>query len=98
MKRFLLLMICLMCCLTLTACYQDNDPWPASDSLSAQPTVSVTAAPTQEPQAPAAYVTPMPAAEPVVQIVPESAVTLAPQETAQPERTPGGDANPGING
>lgn len=32
LKRFLLLMICLLSCLLLNACYQDNDPWPASSA------------------------------------------------------------------
>ena len=46
MKRFLLLMICLLCCFTLSACYVDNDPWPASVPVDQSPTAAVTAMPT----------------------------------------------------
>lgn len=100
MKRFLLLMICLLCCLMLTACYQDNDPWPASVPMDAAPTAAVTVAPTQPPAEPVVYVTPMPEAEPAAQPTLEPAVTIVPQEEPlQPEQhTPGGDSAPGING
>lgn len=95
MKRFLLLMICLLCCLALTACYQDSDPWPASDSLNAPSTAAVTAMPTQEP---VFDVTAAPAADPAVQPTLEPKTVVVEDESVQPERTPGGGSDPGING
>lgn len=88
MKRFLLLIICLLCCLTLSACYVDNDPWPASAPVDQSPTAAVTAMPTQEPAATAVFFTPSPE--------PEPAVTLVPQLTAEP--APIIEENPDING
>lgn len=46
MRKALLLLICLMAVVLLTACYTNPDPWPAgSDTTQPQ----VTAVPTQEP-------------------------------------------------
>ena len=46
MRKALLLLICLMAAVLLTACYTNPDPWPAgSDNVQTQ----VTAAPTQAP-------------------------------------------------
>ena len=88
MKRFLLLMICLLCCFTLSACYVDNDPWPASVPVDPSPTAAVTAMPTQEPAAPAVHLTPSPE--------PAPAETLVPQLTAEP--APATEETPAING
>lgn len=70
LKRFLLLMICLLSCLLLTACYQDNDPWPASNA----PTEAVvTVAPETAAPANDATAVPLPTeTAPVLTPVPDS--------------------------
>lgn len=67
LKRFLLLMICLLSCLLLTACYQDNDPWPASNApteavVTAAPANDATAVPLPTETVP--VLTPVPDSEP----------------------------------
>jgi len=83
----LLLVLCLAGCLLLTACYADNDPWPAADQLTqdqslTQPfaeTSSSTTAPTVSPTAPPAV---SPAVTPAVSpSVSPSAAPEAPAET-----------------
>lgn len=90
MKPFLLLLICLLCCLCLTACYVDNDPWPAS----APPVNDVTAVPEAAPTPETIYVTvdpqPIPAQTPPV--IP------AEEAPAQPTAAPESETPYGING
>lgn len=87
MKRTLLLFVCLLSALLLTACHVDNDPWPMNAGLpTAVPAVTVVPAETSMP-------------EPIVTGVPgPMLLTPMPGVTQAPTEVPGGSEAPGING
>jgi len=77
MKKTLLILLLALCCLLLTGCYTDNDPWPEANLNGAQPTtppvvtvVPATAVPETLPP-----VTPLPATQ---EPLPEDAVDVSP--------------------
>lgn len=51
MKHYkkLLILLCVLCALTLTACHTESDPWPAGGNPASAPT-ETTAAATETPQ------------------------------------------------
>ena len=82
MKKTLLIVLCLIAMLTLTACYTDNDPWPADGDFAAPTaTPAVTMAPeSNEAEIPRTYLTP------------------GAENTPVPTEEPGREETPGING
>ena len=65
MKKALLTLLLLICCLVLTACYTDSDPFPSTNELTevqatTPPTVTVVPATEVPPTQPPATVEPMP--------------------------------------
>ena len=61
MKKALLAVLLVLCCMLFTACYTDSDPWPAADALpSAPPTATVVPATQVPPTQPPATAEPLP--------------------------------------
>lgn len=69
MKRTVLLLLLAVCCLLLTACYTENDPWPdANLNNTPTPAPAVTIVPATDAPQPA--LTPEPLPEDAVDISP----------------------------
>ena len=83
MKKWLLLVLCLLAALLMTACYTDNDPWPTDGDFS-----NAAALPA---------LTPVP--ESTEELIPRTYLTpeAAPANTPVPTEIPAGE-EAGING
>lgn len=101
-RKTALLLMLLALALSLTACYRDVDPWPASAPPVTElpPTAIATAEPTPTPYSstliPRTTVTPEPAATAIPQTVP--AQEAEDFWDSEPTEVPGGSADPGVNG
>jgi len=97
MKKMTLMILLLLCAMLMTACYQDRDPWPASDRYTQTepdhtliPRTTVTPVPTDVPTVP-------PTATPFATFVP----TIPPMPDLWddgPTEVPAGSVEPGFNG
>ena len=74
MKRTLLFILLTVCCLFLTACYTDQDPWPETN-LGSTSTPEVTTVPPTDPPATSIPQTQPPATQTPL---PEDAVDISP--------------------
>ena len=94
-SKALLILMLLMVCMLVSACYKEVDPWPVSAPLATE--LPPTAAPTPE-------VTMPPTAEPLhATLPPPVTITEEPDEEdfwadEQPTLVPGGEVDPGFNG
>lgn len=83
-RKWLLLILCLLCSALLTGCYTDNDPWPTANDLS--PTLTPSPVPTEATQA-----TPTPAPT-------ELPSDTMPPATQEPQPDDAVDTAPNFNG
>ena len=98
MLKMTALMFLLVLCMTLTGCYMDRDPWPASADFQMAEDAAAIATHTPPPALPTAVQVVATTFQPAPATVEPAVREEVDFWADEPTRVPGGSAEPGTNG